>query len=110
MDENVTQTTPNDDPQNENQPIGEPQPTLRGELWQFFKGACAIGGTTALAAASVVVFMENTRTSGANRSARLVWEQRQAEIREVIQQQDSIQSSVILSLDNGQQTSNSHKQ
>lgn len=72
--------------ENENQPIGEPQPIDNREGRKLLK---RMAGVVAMAAGGLVIFgglLIPTRTSGASRSARLQWQQRQKEIQEIINQ------------------------
>jgi len=72
--------------ENDNQPIGEPQPIDTREGRKILK---RMAGFVAMAAGGLVIFaglLIPTRTSGASRSARLQWQQRQKEIQEVINQ------------------------
>ena len=72
--------------ENNNQPIGEPQPIDNREGRKILKRTA---GGVALAAGGLFIvagLLLPTRTSGASRSARLQWQQRQKEIQEVINQ------------------------
>jgi hypothetical protein len=71
--------------ENDNQPIGEPQPIEPAEGRKFFK---RVAGAVMIVAGGFVAFatlLAPTRLSGASRSARLQWQQRQKEIRETIE-------------------------
>ena len=74
--------------ENENQPIGEPQPIDPREGRKILK---RLGGVLAATAgfAFFAALLLPTRTSGASRSARLQWQQRQNEIQEVINKDQS---------------------
>jgi hypothetical protein len=70
----------------DNRPIGEPQPIDTREGRKILK---RMAGVVVMAAGGLVIFaglLIPTRTSGASRSARLQWLQRQKEIQEVIKQ------------------------
>jgi hypothetical protein len=72
MDENVTQ------------PIGEPQPIDPRQGRKILKRSA---GIVTVVVGSLVAFAQllaPTRLSGASRSARLLWQQRQKEIQETI--------------------------
>jgi hypothetical protein len=71
--------------ENDNQPIGDPQPIEPGQDRKLLKRAA---GTVMLVAGSFVAFaalLAPTRISGASRSARLLWQQRQKEIQATIE-------------------------
>ena len=75
--------------ENDQQPIGEPQPMDAREGRRILKrmaGVVAVTSGVALFAGLLVP----TRTSGASRSARLQWQQRQKEIQEVINQNQPV--------------------
>lgn len=99
MDENVFPPANENDPIGDAQPVlesqtfGEEEPSLLGECWIFFKGTLVIGGS-AIALLVTYALLNPSRTSGASRSARLQWQNRQTEIREVIQQQETAQANV----------------
>lgn len=68
-------------------PIGEPQPFTWQKGLEIAKhGGSAIAVTlTGMAVFSLLLSLAPTRTSGATRSARLLWQQRQKEICETIE-------------------------
>ena len=75
--------------ENENQPIGEPQPIDPREGRKILK---RLGGVLAATAgfAFFAALLLPTRTSGASRSVRLQWEQRQKEIKEAINRDQTV--------------------
>lgn len=75
--------------ENDSQPIGDPQPIEPRLGRKILKRSAGIvmvvvGGVIAFAQ-----LLAPTRLSGASRSARLLWQQRQKEIRDTIQQERS---------------------
>jgi hypothetical protein len=74
----------NDD---ENQPLGDPQPIKPAEGRKILK---RVAGYVVVAAGGFIAFatlLAPARVSGASRSARLQWQQRQKEIQETIKQE-----------------------
>lgn len=73
--------------ENDSQPIGDPQP-IEPRLGRQIRSA----GIVTVVVGGVIAFAQllaPTRLSGASRSARLLWQQRQKEIRDTIQQECS---------------------
>jgi hypothetical protein len=75
--------------ENANQPIGEPQPIDAREGRKILKRMAQVLALTSGVAFFAALLLP-TRTSGASRSARLQWQQRQKEIREVMNQNQPV--------------------
>lgn len=88
--------------ENNSQPIGEAQPIAPNRGWKILKRIGTVAGVTlgGLAFASLLV---PTRLQGANRSARLQWQTREAEITQTIHNEDSAQSNALPALKSEQQ-------
>ena len=87
--------------ENNDQPIGEPQPIDAREGRRILKrmtGVLAVTSGLALFAGLLIP----TRTSGASRSARLQWQQRQKEIQKVINQNQPVAEKEHQPADNQQ--------
>ena len=83
------------------QPIGEAQPIAPHKGWQILKRVAAVTGAT-LGGLAFLSMLVPTRLSGANRSARLLWQNRQTEISQAIQQQAAAQTNALESVHNEQ--------
>jgi hypothetical protein len=81
----------NEDP---NQSIGEPQPINPRQGRKILKRVAAAVTITVGGLIAFANLLVPTRVSGASRSARLQWQQRQKEIRETIQHDCAVASEV----------------
>ena len=75
--------------ENDSQPIGEAQPMDSNQACEILKriGLGTIVGLSVGGFAAFSLLLTPTRLSGASRSARLLWQNRQKEISEIIKQQ-----------------------
>ena len=70
--------------ENIDQPIGDPQPIDPPQGRKILKRMAGIVTITVGGLVAFAQLLAPTRLSGASRSARLLWQQRQKEIREII--------------------------
>jgi hypothetical protein len=70
--------------ENTNQPIGDPQPIEPRQGRKMLKRSAGIVTVVAGGLIAFAQLLAPTRVSGASRSARLLWQQRQKEIQETI--------------------------
>jgi len=76
--------------ENVNQPIGEPQPIDPRQGRKILKRMTGIVTITVGGLVAFAQLLAPTRLSGASRSARLLWQQRQKEIQEIIKCNSSV--------------------
>ena len=83
----------NEAQQNHSEPIGGPEPIAPREAGGIFDAIIAASTISLGAFVAFVLFARPTRVAGATRSATILWQQRQSEIRQTIQATDSTQAS-----------------
>jgi hypothetical protein len=91
--------------ENANQPIGEPQPIDPRQGRKILKRMAGVVALVAGGLAAFATLLAPTRLSGASRSARLQWQQRQKEIQETIKRDCSAPEKVQRPQDTGQKVS-----
>jgi hypothetical protein len=73
----------------DSKPIGEAQPIDPRCGLRILRRIGAIAGITIGGVAAFAFFLAPTRLSGASRSARLIWQNRQKEISETLRREDA---------------------